>query len=113
MFATANTTETIKSRYPSVERAFSLIDHSTHTAIALQAGENAVGRSEFCPVRFNNSFISRVHAVLSVLDTKVIVRDCNSTHGTFLNGNRLTGAHVLRDGDRIRFAHIELSLTTK
>ena len=113
MFAIAKTTEKIESRCLSVEKAFSLIDHSTKTTFALQAGENAVGRSEFCPVRFNNSFISRVHAVLSVLDTKVIVRDCNSTHGTYLNGNRLIGAHVLRDGDRIRFAHIELSLTTK
>jgi len=114
MYAVAHTAETVDSRILSVEKIYSLVGPTaTSKSIELKTGENAVGRSGICAVRLNNSLISRVHAVLSIFNDQIVVRDCNSTNGTFLNGNRLTGAHILRNGDRIRFAHLEYALVVR
>ena len=37
---------------------------------------------------------------------QVAIRDLNSTSGTFVNGERVTGARVLEPGDEVRFADV-------
>jgi pSer/pThr/pTyr-binding forkhead associated (FHA) protein len=113
MYVAANTATKVDSRLLSVQKIFSLVEPSTSASIVLQSGDNAIGRSEFCGLRLNSSLISRIHAVLSVFNNKIVVRDCNSTHGTFLNGNRITGIHMLKNGDRIRFAHVEFMVVVR
>ena len=67
----------------------------------LVAGPTIVGRGDV-ELSLDEEGLSRRHARFT-LDARgdVSVEDLGSTNGTFVNGNRITGLHVLRDGDRI------------
>ncbi len=57
--------------------------------------------------------ISRRHArVARTRDGQIVVEDLQSSNGTYLNGVKLAGPGVLRDGDAIRLGHTELTLRT-
>ncbi len=45
--------------------------------------------------------VSRVHAMLLFRDGHYLVKDLNSSNGTFLNGRRVAGTAPLKPGDRI------------
>lgn len=65
-----------------------------------------LGRSHSALLRFNNEKISRKHAHMCLHEGKVSLMDDNSTHGTYVNNNKLTpGQPVhLHRGDIIRLA---------
>lgn len=65
-----------------------------------------LGRSHNALLRFNNEKISRKHAHMCLHEGKVSIMDDNSTHGTYVNNNKLTpGQPVhLHRGDIIRLA---------
>ena len=52
--------------------------------------------------------VSRVHAMVLFRDHQYLVKDLNSSNGTFLNGRRVTGASPLKAGDRIGIAPFSL-----
>ena len=76
--------------------------------IPLAPGENLVGRDAACPVWLDESGVSRRHARIRVPAAErggaaaVTVEDLNSTNGTFLRGQAVTGAARLRDGDKLQ-----------
>ena len=41
---------------------------------------------------------------------EVIIKDLNSTNGTFINGNQITGEAVLKPGQTLRLGQVELRL---
>jgi hypothetical protein len=51
--------------------------------------------------------ISRSHARIDCKDGGYWLEDTNSVNGTYVNGVRLEGSHLLRNGDKIRFAKFE------
>lgn len=53
--------------------------------------------------------VSRVHLVVEPVGATWAVTDLGSRNGTFLNGERLVGKQVLRDGDEIRAGTTTLS----
>lgn len=60
-----------------------------------------IGRSsEALPL--SDASISRRHAELTPDAGAWLIRDLGSQHGTFVNGQRVTGPVALRDGDQIR-----------
>jgi hypothetical protein len=62
-----------------------------------------LGRSRVAAFRFADPHVSRRHATLHRLDDRTwLVADLASTHGTHLNGRRITTAAVLHDGDTLR-----------
>lgn len=62
-----------------------------------------LGRSRTADVRFADLTISRRHAVLHRLDDgRWLIADLASTHGTKVNGTRVTTAATLGDGDRLQ-----------
>ena len=62
-----------------------------------------LGRSEECDLCFDDASLSRVHArVHRLMASQFYLSDERSTNGTFINGNRLTRATELADGDRIQ-----------
>lgn len=70
---------------------------------ALEEGEEyVVGRSSECDMVLVEDMVSRAHAALRVEDGDVILRDNNSTNGSFVNGERVTEGR-LKEGDRILF----------
>ena len=60
---------------------------------SLEPGEYTLGRGTEVDIQIQDPGISRKHLVIIVED-KVIVKDLNSTNGTYLNGERITEIEV-------------------
>lgn len=60
-----------------------------------------VGRDPSNDVVINDAQISRQHARITRQGEKLVIEDLGSTNGTFANGMRLAGPHVLTNGDVI------------
>src|SRR5262245_7200706 len=58
------------------------------------------GRRSECDVRLTGADVSRQHAELLLQDGRVILRDCESKFGTFVNGEKIT-ERELKPGDTI------------
>ena len=76
-------------------------------ALELQMGVNHVGRSPDCEQHLRHHTISAVHCELSLTHDGVYLRDCNSTNGTFVNGEPVKEAW-LRPGQELRLGDVEL-----
>jgi pSer/pThr/pTyr-binding forkhead associated (FHA) protein len=60
-----------------------------------------VGRAKGCNVRIPEADVSRRHCRLAQMEGFVVIEDLRSLNGTFVNGVRITGAHVVRPGDAV------------
>ena len=80
------------------------------TLIPLSAGKFLIGREHDCHLRPNSDLISRHHCVFAVDEFTIRIRDLGSTNGTFVNGERLRGAVVLKPGDRVSAGKLEFQL---
>ena len=60
-----------------------------------------IGRDQSCDIVLSDSSISRRHAVLEQRRKLYVIRDLNSTNGTFVNGIRIT-EKVLKPEDEIK-----------
>jgi len=69
--------------------------------IALQPGDNLLGRTHDATIWVDHSSVSRRHALLRVSEDGATVEDCGSKNGTFLGADPVTEPVPLRDGDRI------------
>lgn len=58
-----------------------------------------IGRSTSCTISIDHRSLSRAHARLSLQGSHWIVEDLDSTNGSFLNNQRLTGSRVLEHDD--------------
>lgn len=48
--------------------------------------------------------VSRHHAQIRKVGNQYLLEDLESTNGTFVNGERITGPHILQDGDTLQIA---------
>lgn len=78
--------------------------------VVLTRPQALVGRSVECDIRFDDPHVSRRHASLVHRGGTVYVQDLDSTSGTYVNGVRVGGPHVLWPGDVVSFAGVELRL---
>ncbi len=69
----------------------------------LEKGEMLIGRDLNNDVTINDPEISRRHARLYAQGSTYVLEDLGSTNGTFVGGQRLTGAYPLRIGEVITF----------
>jgi pSer/pThr/pTyr-binding forkhead associated (FHA) protein len=60
-----------------------------------------IGRASHCDMIFAGTHLSREHALLTIRDDGVWVRDLNSANGTFINDVRVTEGMVY-SGDQLR-----------
>jgi pSer/pThr/pTyr-binding forkhead associated (FHA) protein len=67
------------------------------------SGEIIIGRGSASDVVIEHERLSRKHARLSAGDAAVLVEDLESTNGTFVNGERITGSMLAKHGDVIKF----------
>jgi pSer/pThr/pTyr-binding forkhead associated (FHA) protein/S1-C subfamily serine protease len=72
------------------------------------AGRMFIGRSPECPVHLEGVGVSRQHALIEVVEQKVILTDLGSRNGTWLNDRKIDTPTELGDGDRLRISKIEL-----
>ena len=66
----------------------------------------AIGRHSLNDLRFDATRdidVSGKHAEVRVVEGRATIRDLNSTNGTYVNGRKLTGEHLLAEGDVIAF----------
>jgi hypothetical protein len=68
-----------------------------------------VGRSHACDVVLGEQTVSRFHAELRHDDHEWVVRDLDSTNGTWLNGSRVSEARVSR-GDVLALGGLRVEL---
>jgi DNA-binding response OmpR family regulator len=61
-----------------------------------------IGRQEGSDIMVDDRLASRRHARLEMSHGQYEIRDCGSRNGTFVNGERISESHVLRDGDEIQ-----------
>ncbi|BFO16560.1 DUF1707 and FHA domain-containing protein [Streptomyces sp. KM77-8] len=71
-----------------------------------------IGRDPGCGLRISHETVSRVHAELRHQGGIWVLRDLGSTNGTTVNGRRVVGAAVVREGDQIGFGQISYRLAT-
>jgi len=63
-------------------------------------GELSIGRQASCDLRLSEATVSRRHALVRRRGDRVDLVDCDSRHGTFVNGLPV-GERTLEDGDRV------------
>ena len=63
--------------------------------------EVLIGRVKGNDIVLGKSNISKRHSRIVVKDGKIILIDLKSTNGTFVNGEKITGPHVMQEGDKI------------
>lgn len=63
-----------------------------------------IGRTPDMDVCLPLAGISKHHATLTPQNLGLVIRDNTSTNGTFVNGQRITGDALLREGDIVQFA---------
>lgn len=70
--------------------------------IELSEGEVSLGRSRSATVRVDHESVSRSHALLMFANGTAVLKDLNSSNGTFVAGRRILNETILRSGDRLQ-----------
>ncbi|MET7452033.1 DUF1707 and FHA domain-containing protein [Streptomyces sp. NPDC005574] len=69
-----------------------------------------IGRDPASGLRLTHETVSRVHAELRRQGGMWVLRDLGSTNGTTVNGRRVIGAAVVREGDQVGFGRMSFRL---
>lgn len=72
-----------------------------------------IGRDPANGLRLSHDTASRLHAELSHQGRVWVLRDLGSTNGTTVNGRRVTGSIVVKDGDIVGFGSMVFRLTAR
>ena len=75
----------------------------------LNVERTTVGRIEENTFQIADASVSSRHAEILLHGTELLVRDLNSTNGTFINGEKISEA-VLKPGQTLRFGQVELKI---
>lgn len=78
--------------------------------VPVQLPEFIIGRGEGCQLRPNSERVSRKHCALVVEEGQALVRDFNSSNGTFVNGQRVSGQCELKNGDLLTVGNLEFEV---
>lgn len=75
--------------------------------LELRMGVNRVGRDPECHFQLNHPTVSTLHCELILSADGVVLHDCESTNGTFVNGEPVSEVW-LENGQQVRFGDVEL-----
>jgi predicted component of type VI protein secretion system len=76
----------------------------------IKVDKTTIGRVEDNTFQLAEASVSSHHAEVFLRGSDVVVKDLNSTNGTFINGEKLTGEGVLKPGQVLRLGQIEIKL---
>ena len=71
------------------------------TTTSFDKTEVLIGRVKGNDIVLPKSNVSKRHSRIVVKDGKIILIDLKSTNGTFINGRRIAGPHVMQEGDKV------------
>ncbi len=83
----------------------------TGRAHELNVDRTTIGRVEDNLFQIAESSISSHHSEVLLRGSDVVIKDLNSTNGTFINGEQITES-VLKPGQTLRLGQVELKLET-
>lgn len=83
------------------------------TVFPLTRSSLLIGRSADADVRVNENAVSNEHARVEIRGGNFIIRDLESTNGTFVNGRRITDSASLVGGDTIRTGSTIFTFVTR
>jgi DNA-binding response OmpR family regulator len=99
---------TLLTALPAVVESLSTLPHLVGlqpavqpTTFVLDASECTLGRGNLCDVVIPFGWVSRAHARVRQICGRLQIEDLGSVNGTFLNGVRLEGTHLLANHDVI------------
>jgi pSer/pThr/pTyr-binding forkhead associated (FHA) protein len=75
--------------------------------LELRLGVNRVGRDPDCDFPISHPSVSTNHCELEVSDGGVLLRDCGSTNGTFINGDPVKEARLM-PGQTVHLGEVEM-----
>jgi pSer/pThr/pTyr-binding forkhead associated (FHA) protein len=76
----------------------------------LNVDKTTIGRVDDNTFPIAEASVSSHHCEVLLRGPDVVVNDLNSTNGTFINGDKITGEAVLKPGQILRLGQIELRL---
>jgi hypothetical protein len=82
----------------------------TGKAHELAVDKTTIGRVDDNTFPIPEASISSHHCEILLRGGQVIVHDLNSTNGTFINGNQITGEAPLKGGQILRLGQVEMRL---
>jgi uncharacterized protein YkwD len=74
--------------------------------LRLAKAEITIGSEKGNTLRLRDQSVSRRHAVIRYRDGRYVLRDLQSTNGTFVNEQRVRVQILLKDGDHVRFGGV-------
>jgi len=83
-------------------------DGFQNQVIELKLGATRLGRSPENDFQVEHPTVSATHCEVQLGDGEIIVRDCDSTNGTFIDGDQIKGDAPLAPGATVRFGDISL-----
>ncbi len=99
----------VRRLHPAEAESWSLHGDAAH-GVHEMVGDLSVGRGEDSGLVVADDHVSREHALFTLADDVVWVRDLDSANGTFVNGERVSGGCRLYHGDMIAFDQFEFQL---
>ena len=98
-----------KGRGGQVNRLVVIEPKARRGAVFPLGAEITVGRDPASTITIDgDTFVSSLHLRIYEVDGQAMVEDLGSTNGSFHNGARLNGAHLLHPGDRIQVGYTVL-----
>ena len=76
--------------------------------LSFDKDEIFIGRVDTNDVVLPKSNVSKQHSKLLVREGRLVVLDLKSTNGTFVNGKKIAGPQVIRDGDKIQLGDFSI-----
>ena len=81
----------------------------TGRTFELNADRTTVGRVEDNTFQIGDPSVSSRHAEILLRGTDIVIKDLNSTNGTFINGEKISET-VLQPGQVLRFGQVEMKI---
>ena len=99
---------------PEDKELFVVISDSSGTEIKhqIKTSECILGRGEDSDIIINDPEVSRKHSAIDIYENKFVIRDLESTNGTYLNDTRIK-EDLLKEGDRIRIGNTLITFVVK
>ena len=90
-------------------------DGSLIRQIGIQNDLTTIGRSEKCDLPVDNPGVSRIHCQIQYKENTrtYVLHDNGSSNGTFINGVKIPGQQLLKNGDSINLGKYTVTFETE
>ena len=85
-----------------------LSDGMTGRTYELKVDKTTIGRVEDNAFQIPESSVSSHHCEILLQGSEVIVKDLNSTNGTFINGQKVTTQSAIKPGQTLRLGQVDI-----